>query len=121
MENNKPGKPDLKINELQIWIHGREYPDSNDYWDGNWLRVTVHCGRGNSNVWVTGSIIHVPELSQLKDDLSNFIESLQGKVELQTMEPELKIAFEANTQRAKSWNYEIEMKVNITPHQIFGK
>jgi len=40
----KLGMPDLKLEGLQIWIHGRQFPDAADYWDGNWLRVTAHCG-----------------------------------------------------------------------------
>jgi hypothetical protein len=119
MLRNNLGKPDWEINGLRVWIHNREFPDSTDYWDSNWLVVTAHCGRGDSNVLVTGSIIHIPELAQLQVDLEKFVDLLQGKVELHTMEPELKVVFEANSQPAKSSNYDIEMKVNITPNQIF--
>jgi hypothetical protein len=44
----KLGAPNLELEGLQIWVHGRQFPDSNDYWDGNWLRVTAHCGRNSA-------------------------------------------------------------------------
>jgi hypothetical protein len=120
MAENKLGKPDLKISGLQVWIHGREFPESTDFWDGNWLNVTAHCGKGESNIRVTGPLIHVPELAQFKADLEIFSIALQGKVELQTMEPNLKVELvQATTRRDESLNYEIEMRVNITPNQIF--
>ncbi len=28
------GKPDIKISGLEIWIHGNQFPESDDYWDG---------------------------------------------------------------------------------------
>ena len=31
------GEPDLKIAGLSIWAISREFPQSDDYWDGNWL------------------------------------------------------------------------------------
>ena len=39
------GEPDIKLAGLQIWVHGRQFPDSDDYWDGNWLYVTRPGGR----------------------------------------------------------------------------
>lgn len=52
----KFGTPDLKLQGLQIWVHGRQFPDAADYWDGNWLRVTAHCGESGASVFATGSI-----------------------------------------------------------------
>src|SRR5256885_6731459 len=36
------GTPDIKLGGLQVWVHGRQFPDAIDYWDGNWLRITAH-------------------------------------------------------------------------------
>ena len=41
---------DLKLEGLQIWVHGRQFPDLHDYWDGNWLRVTAHCGGSGASI-----------------------------------------------------------------------
>jgi hypothetical protein len=37
------GEPDLRVAGLRVWIHGRQFPDSQDYWDGNWLNATAYC------------------------------------------------------------------------------
>jgi hypothetical protein len=29
------GPPSLKLDGFQLWIYGRELPDSQDYYDGN--------------------------------------------------------------------------------------
>lgn len=60
------GPPDITLNGLQIWIHGRQYPNDEDYWDGNWLNITAHCGSKGADVWTTGDILHVPDLARWK-------------------------------------------------------
>lgn len=54
MKRIDPGqleKPHLEFGVLQIWVLGREFEDSQDYWDGNWLRVLIHCSSEASDVW----------------------------------------------------------------------
>jgi hypothetical protein len=33
----QPVEPDLKLDGFSLWVFGRQFPDANDYWDGNWL------------------------------------------------------------------------------------
>jgi hypothetical protein len=61
------GLPGIALAGLQIWVQGRQFPDAQDYWDGNWLDVTVHCGGEGASVWVSGSIIHLSELLDWRD------------------------------------------------------
>jgi hypothetical protein len=35
------GEPDLKFAGFSLWVLGRQFPDHNDYGDGNWLNVWV--------------------------------------------------------------------------------
>lgn len=116
---NKLGKPDFKVAGLEIWVHGREFPESENYWDVNWLIVTAHCSRGNSSVWVTGSILHVPEFKLLLDGLAAFMPELKGKVELPTMEPYLKVEFEAEPPIPNSAGDQVVMRVKLTPDKLF--
>jgi hypothetical protein len=39
-ELERLGEPDLVIAGLRVWVHGRQFPQAVDYWDGNWR----HCG-----------------------------------------------------------------------------
>jgi hypothetical protein len=51
------GPPALQVVGFQLWIHGRQFPDAQDCWDGNWLRVTAHCGANGATVWASGAIV----------------------------------------------------------------
>jgi|KBSMisStaDraftv2_1062788.scaffolds.fasta_scaffold61834_3 hypothetical protein len=37
------GPPSIRLAFLEIWIHGRRFPEAQDRWDRNWLDVVVHC------------------------------------------------------------------------------
>ncbi len=45
------GVSDIKLDGLQIWIHSREFPTSEDYWDSNWLNITVKCQVKGRTAW----------------------------------------------------------------------
>jgi hypothetical protein len=33
--------PDLTFGPLRLWALGRQFPDSSDQWDGNWLTADI--------------------------------------------------------------------------------
>lgn len=103
------GRPDICIAGLCVWIHCRQFPDSKDYWDVNWLNVSVRCGASGSSVIVNGSIIHLSEISFLLSGLEQLYKNLSGKANLECMEPELSIELEAEN------GGHIKMTVDITP------
>jgi len=104
--------PDLQLSGLQIWIHHRQFPNAQDYWDGNWINVTVCCEAEGSSVQVSGNIIHLPEIEKLMTDAEQMYRKLGGKAELRCMEPELSFSLEAKD------HGHIEMTVNITPDNL---
>ena len=106
------GTPDIKLNGLQIWIHRRQFPNATDYRDGNWLRITAHCGTHGADVWTTGSILHVPDIVRWLADLEQLNRSLSGDANLVPLEPELRVKLAA-TQLGH-----ISMEVEITPDNV---
>jgi hypothetical protein len=108
----KLGAPDLKLEGLQIWVHGRQFSDSNDYWDGNWLRVTAHCGGNGASVFATGSIIHLSELDRWLVGTEELLKNLTGEAKLACMEPAL-----SATLKSGSLGH-ITMEVSITPDHM---
>jgi hypothetical protein len=108
----KLGAPDLKLEGLQIWIHGRQFPDSGDYWDGNWLRVTANCGGNGASVFATGSIIHLSELDRWLVETEELLKNLDGDAKLACMEPALSV-----TLKSGSLGH-ITMEVSITPDHM---
>jgi hypothetical protein len=106
------GQPDIELTGLRIWIHERQFPDAMDYWDGNWINVTVHCEATGASVQVRGSIIHLSEVVCLLDGVEHLYNELCGKVEMKCMEPGLSVGLEALN------SGHIDMTVNITPDHL---
>jgi hypothetical protein len=106
------GKPDIQLLSLQIWVHGRQFPDHHDYWDGNWLRITAHCGGNGASVFATGPIIHLSEIYGWRDRLESLNQSLNGNANLECLEPYIEVKLKAQTLG------QITMEVSITPDHM---
>jgi hypothetical protein len=70
------GEPDIKISGLEIWIHENQFPASQDYWDGNWMDITAKCTAKKASVWVSGNILHLPDLKHLMSESEKLYETL---------------------------------------------
>jgi hypothetical protein len=105
------GDADLTICGLRIWIHGRQFPQASDYWDANWLRVTAYCISTHSIVRIQDDpCIHLGELNALLDGCERMYATLQGRAELQCMEPGLSVTLTA------SGHGHIDVHVSMTPN-----
>jgi hypothetical protein len=109
---NKLGAPDLKVAGLQIWIHNRLYPECEDYWDGNWVNVTSHCWAHGSDVWASGTELHLSELESWRKQIASISKKLQGKAELGCLQPNLFAQMEIGSRG------EIGFTVRITPDHM---
>ncbi len=88
---SKLGEPDIHVCGLRIWVYGRQYPDDQDYWDGNWLTVTIAYSTQTSIACVgTGPWIHTSELLHWKEELQAIYGPAKGIARLDCMEPMLK-------------------------------
>jgi hypothetical protein len=76
------GPPQIALAGLRLWVHGREFPDHHDFWDGNWLRVTAHCGDRGAEVTAMGSFIHLSEMSRWHEALKEMNETVSGEAQL---------------------------------------
>jgi len=110
--NENLGEPDIKLNGLQIWIHGRQYPNEQDYWDGNWLNVTAHCGGKGADVWTNGDILHVPDLVRWLAALEVMNQTTSGAADLVSLEPELSVELKT------CGLGQIQMNVEISPDHM---
>ncbi len=107
------GPPALKVCGLQLWIHGREIPASQDYYDGNWLNVTVHCGANSASVWASGSFLMVPDLVFWLKGCEDLYAQRNGEAILNPFEPNLLI-----TIRPLDKIGHLVMRVEITPEHL---
>jgi hypothetical protein len=108
------GPPDLQLAGFQLWVHGRECPGSDEYWDANWLRVTAHCGGTGASVWVTGPVLTTWELADWIASVEQLYRSLSGRARLQCMEPNLALCLEPEGRAGQ-----LGLTVNITPDQVW--
>ena len=105
------GPPDIKIFGFQFWVHGREFPDAQDYCDGNWLRMTAYC---DEEAWVSGSYVTAGEMQGWLNTCINLLEKNEGTAGLKCLEPELDIHMTAKPEER------VEMIVTIK-HQPYDR
>jgi hypothetical protein len=109
------GEPDIKFSGLEIWIHGNQFPGEADYWDGNWMDITARCTAKNACVWVSGNILHLPDLKHLMSTSEKLYKTLEGEAELPCIEPNLSLKLKAGSLG------QISMIVDITPDHMNQK
>lgn len=85
---------ELSLGGFRLWVFGRQFPDAEDFWDGNWLDVRAECETDFAKVHCGGPIIRLSELHQLKKDCEQIYQKLSGKASLDCLEPHLKLEIE---------------------------
>lgn len=109
---NELGEPHLNLAGLKLRVHGYQYRNVDDYWDGNWLNATAVCSANGATVLVRGGFIRTNEIQDWQYGVDKLLASLKGEAKLECMEPEIAV-----TLRAKSLGT-VEMEVQITPDQL---
>jgi hypothetical protein len=107
------GEPALKVAGFQLWIHGWQFPDADDYDDGNWLRVTAHCGGSGASVWAQGAIVMVTDIDRFGHQCAAMLRGDSSSAVLDPFEPELKVSLEAADRVGH-----IRAQVEITPDHL---
>lgn len=107
------GEPNLKVAGFQLWVHGREFPGAEDYYDGNWLRVTAHCGASGASVWAQGAILMVTDIAGFGSGCAAMLGGERKSADLAPFEPELKLSLEV----ADCVGH-IRAQVEITPDHL---
>jgi hypothetical protein len=85
------GDPDLKLEGLSVWALGRELPNSEDYWDGNWLVIYAHVEAPGARIDVHGPWLRTDEIERFLEQLEALNRDLKGNAELACMEPTLNV------------------------------
>lgn len=107
------GEPDLQVAGFQLWVHGRQFPEAEDYYDCNWLRVTAHCGASGASVWAQGAILMVTDIAGFGDRCAAILRGEVKSAALDPFEPELKVCLEASDSLGH-----IRAQVEITPDHL---
>lgn len=107
------GEPDLKVAGFQLWVHGRQFPESEDYYDGSWLRVTAHCGASGASVWAQGAILMVTDIAGFGNQSAAMLGGDRKSAALDPFEPELKVSLETADPLGH-----VRAQVEITPDHL---
>jgi hypothetical protein len=104
------GEPALKVAGFQLWIHGRQFPELDDYYDGNWLRVTAHCGASGASIWAQGAIVMVTDIVGFGGQCGTMLRGDSVSAMLDPCEPELRLLLEVVDRLGH-----IRVQVELTP------
>ena len=85
------GPPSVRVGLLEIWVRGRQFPDSQDRWDSNWLNVVVHCEKDGASVWTSGAILDVTSVMRFREGLNRIYQTLDGEAVLESHEPNVRV------------------------------
>ena len=92
----EPVEPDLKLDGFSLWVFGRQFPEANDYWDGNWLNVRAQVEVPGALVEAQGAIVFAPELAEFVK-LETLYTNLVGEAALRCVEPNLQVAIQVDS------------------------
>ena len=106
------GEPDVTIAGLSIWALSWQFPESGDYWDGNWINILALAEAPGAHVSVQGPWLRNDEVVRLRDQLLTVNRDLKGEAELACMEPALSAKL-----TCKSLG-RVEVVVEITPDHL---
>lgn len=110
------GEPALALAGLQLWVHGRLFPDAIEPYDADWLNISAHCGENGASVWVRGALLQSWHFRQFADSCKQLRQSLSGAAQLGAAEPGLFVTLES-TDRVGH----LELTVEITPDHLTQK
>jgi hypothetical protein len=109
---NQLGEPDLDLAGLKLWVHGYQYGEADDFWDGNWLNAIAICSENGASVLVQGAFIRTTEIDDWGRAIEKLGTNLKGEARLECMEQELSVTLKAKALGA------VEMEVQITADQL---
>jgi hypothetical protein len=107
------GATDLSVAGFQLWVHGRQYESSQDYWDGNWLNVLACCSAKGASVQASGAILTAFDIDGFGHSLRKLYDGSASEASLSPVEPELSIRIRSRDRLGHR-----EMIVKITPDNI---
>jgi hypothetical protein len=83
--------PDIVLAGFSLWIRGRAYPNSDDYWDGNWLDVGACVVAHGARVEAEGCFLTSTDIAHFLTQLEALYRDLSGTAVLENYEPNIRV------------------------------
>ena len=106
------GESDLTLGGLRLWVHGREFEDASDYWDGNWLRVSMRCEYPGAQVSLDGPVLHLGDLRSFLSQVEELHATFHGSAQLACIEPNLQVGLVIDGKGR------VRVTIDITPNHL---
>lgn len=114
MLQERYGAPALTLVGFRLWIHGRQFPQSTDESDGNWLVVSVCCETEGAVVWVENDpALEVPDIQRFLHQCVGLRAGQRRKAGLNPVET----LFEADLTIGWQGSLDIEVQVTQLSHR----
>lgn len=90
--------PDIQLKGFRLWVHGREFPEAQDFWTGNWLIISAELHTGHGWARVTRSA------AMMASDFPRFLEEIRIK-ESDSSRPYWQVRLENPLERNFVWQF----------------
>jgi hypothetical protein len=91
---------------FRIDVFGREFPESEEFWDRNWLVVDLSAKDEVSAVQIRGPYLHATELRALLQGVRDLLKAKASEFHLQNMEPMIRLSVE---KRDELGHFEVQL------------
>ena len=101
-------EPSLALGGLRVWVVGRAFPDSAEWWDRDLLKVRAECRAPGSAVTATGAILRSDEIADLLAGMEAMHKWESKSFDWNPREPNLSVKLEGG----------LTVQVDITPDHM---
>lgn len=71
--------PQMQVGKFGLWVHGCQFPDAQDAWNGNWLNLTARCIGDSGANSVFGPILDTVSLFKFRSSLMRWARAFRGR------------------------------------------
>jgi hypothetical protein len=91
----------LNLSGFELTIYGRQFSDSHDAWDGNWLNVYCKCQSVGRTAKASGSFLNVGEIADLQSKLARLSNSDLVSERVEIIEPTLDLVLSSTAAKQR--------------------
>lgn len=88
---------DLRLRAFSLTVHAREFPHSEDFWDGNWLAIEARYECPGTLVTLSGPCLRTDEIERFAIAARKLDAALVGEARLDCLEPYLALSVACDT------------------------
>jgi hypothetical protein len=106
---SKPNSCHIKLAGFELTVLGRQFPNSHDVWDGNWLNVVCTCQDAPLKIKATGAFMTESEIEDLQSKLVEAKSKTIDRIRVEIIEPTLNLFLSSTPEK------QILLQVDLQP------